>query len=193
MNVFALVSRSAAAVSLLAVLASCSSTDTKGALDVGAAKQDTGVQQAVIQGNCPKIYLRDGTAYHDAYAPGAKVQPDGSKDPSKLLYQASIAETNRECRITDQGMVITVQAAGRMVLGPAGGKGTVKLPIRVAVTDEKSVLYSELTQFETPLPAGEPSNQFLFTKSDVTIPGGAGDFAKIYIGFDEGPQPKKKK
>ena len=92
-------------------------------------------------------------------------------------------------------MVITVQVAGRIVLGQAGAKGSAKLPIRVAVTDGDKVLYSELVPFDTALPVNEPASQFLFSKDNVTIPAGA-DTAMIYVGFDNGTDKattKKKK
>ena len=201
MTVLGTVSKGLVVACLIGLLSSCNSTDTKGLLGIGGDKSAAAApaptpsasQGAVVQGNCPIIVLRDGTEFHDGYAAGAKALPDGTKDQSKLIYRASIASTTRQCVITADGMVITVQAAGRMVLGPAGGKGTVKLPVRVAVTDGDQVLYSELTQFETPLPSGEPATQFVFTKNDVKIPGGAGDTAKIFIGFDEGPDTSKKK
>ena len=62
------------------------------------------------------------------------------------------------------------------------------LPIRVAVVDNATTLYSELTQFEVDVPA-EGVTQFLFTKDNVAIPGGAGKQSKVFIGFDEGPWP----
>ncbi|MCO6186819.1 hypothetical protein [Rhizobium sp. L1K21] len=170
--------------SLLAVLAACTSTDTKGVL--GSAAEDQ-TQQLVIQGKCPQIELREGTAYHRQYARGARKMADGQMDPEKLIYQAAIADTTRACRMSDQeGLVITVQAQGRLVLGPQGKPGSYKVPIRIAVADDKSVLYSQLVELEVQVPAGQLSNQFLFEKNDVAIPGGAGEFAKVYIGFDDG-------
>jgi hypothetical protein len=192
MNAFGLVSKGLVAASLMGMLAACSSTDTKGALDLGGQTANTAPQPPVIQGDCPRIVLRDGTAYHDVYAPGAKPLPDGSKDQSKLMYQASIANTTRQCRVSGADMFITVQVAGRIVLGQAGAKGNVKLPIRVAVTEGDKVLYSELVPFETPLPVNEPSNQFLFSKDDVKIPAGAG-LSMVYVGFDNGPDKDAKK
>lgn len=193
MSVFGLVSRSFTAVSILAVLSACSTTTPKDGADVATPAAQT--QAAVIQGNCPQIYLRDGTAFHDVYNGAAKMLPDGSKDQANLLYRATMAETTRQCRQTPNGMVMTVQAAGRLIKGPAGAAktGTVKLPIRVVVTDDTTVFYSELTQFDTALPANEPSTQFLFTKTDVAIPAGAGALAKVYVGFDNGPDTKNKK
>lgn len=193
MSAFGLVSRSFTAVSILAVLSACSLTNPKDGL--GAATPAGQTEAAVIQGGCPQIYLRDGTAFHDVYAGAAKTLPDGSKDQSGLIYRAAMAETNRQCRQTPNGLVMTVQAAGRLIKGPAGESktGTVKLPIRVVVTDDSTVLYSELTQFDVALPANEPATQFLFTKTDVAIPSGAGALSKVYIGFDNGPEQKSKK
>lgn len=193
MNAFGPVSKGLVAASLLGMLAACNSTDTKGLLGtVGSQQAAAPAPAPVVQGDCPRIVLRDGTVYHDAYAPGAKTMPDGTKDQDKLMYRASIADTTRQCRVDGANMRITVQAAGRIVLGAAGAKGTTKLPIRVAVTEGDKVLYSELTPFETQLPVNEPSSQFLFTKDDVTVPAGVSN-ATIYIGFDNGTPDKKKK
>ena len=140
---------------------------------------------AVIQGSCPQVYLLDGTANYRTYAKGAK------DDPTKIVYQASLADTTRQCVQNESQLVMTVVVQGRVVAGPAGGAGTVSLPIRVAATDGKNTLYSELTQY--PVDVQNGSAQFIFTKANVTLPGGAGDFAKIYVGFDEGPAAGKKK
>ncbi len=194
MTAFGLVSKGLVAASLLGMLAACSTADTKSALGLGAT-QTAAPQPAVVQGNCPRIVLRDGTAYHDVYVGGTKPAADGSMDQAKLMYQASIANTTRQCRLEGGQMVITVQVAGRIVLGQAGAKGNAKLPIRVAVTDGDKVLFSELVPFEAPLPTSEPASQFLFSKDNVTIPVGA-DTAMIYVGFDNGTDKaatKKKK
>ena len=194
MTAFGLVSKGLVAASLLGMLAACSTADTKSALGLGAT-QTAAPQPAVVQGNCPRIVLRDGTAYHDVYVGGTKPGADGSMDQAKLMYQASIANTTRQCRLEGGQMVITVQVAGRIVLGQAGAKGNAKLPIRVAVTDGDKVLFSELVPFEAPLPTSEPASQFLFSKDNVTIPVGA-DTAMIYVGFDNGSDKaatKKKK
>ncbi len=195
MTAFGLVSKGLVAASLLGMLAGCSTTDTKNALGLGGTQTAAAPQPAVVQGNCPRIVLRDGTAYHDAYVGGTKPAADGSMDQAKLMYQASIANTTRQCRLEGGQMVMTVQVAGRIVLGQAGAKGNAKLPIRVAVTDGDKVLYSELVPFEAALPVNEPSSQFLFSKENVTIPAGA-DMATIYVGFDNGTDKattKKKK
>ncbi|WP_275789423.1 hypothetical protein [Pararhizobium gei] len=170
-------------VSLLAVVAGCNKTDTGGAIDAGGSA--AAPTPAVVQGACPQVYLLEGTAVHRSYAKGAK------DDPTQIIYQASLADTTRQCVQNETQLIMTIVVQGRVVAGPAGGAGTVNLPIRIAATDSQNTLYSELTQYPVDVPASGAA-QFIFTKTDVVIPGGAGTFAKVYVGFDEGPVKGKK-
>ncbi len=135
----------------------------------------------VVEGTCPKVFLRDETAFYRSYGKG------GDNDPSKVAYQASIAETSRACTMDSTSLNITVVAKGRLVTGPLGASGRVVLPIRVEVLDGENALYSELTRFEAEIPAGGEATQFVFRKDGITIPGGAGKLARIYVSFDSAP------
>ena len=180
-------------ISLIAVVAGCSQTDKPADLGVssdtaGAGTQAATEQQAlaaVVQGTCPTVYLRDGTAVLRSYAKGAK------DDPEKLLFQATLADTTRRCVVTENQLVVTVMVQGRIVSGQAGTAGSVNVPIRVAATDGKTTLYSELVQYPVTIPADTGTGQFVFTQANVALPGGSGDFTKIYVGFDEGPYGTK--
>jgi len=179
-----------AGLSLLAVLAGCNQTDNSANLgvssDAGGQPAATSQQQAaVIQGSCPQVFLRDGTAVYRKYAKGAK------DDPGKLLFQATLADTTRRCVLNESQLVVTVMAQGRIVTGPAGTPGTVTMPVRVAATDGTQTLYSQLVQFEATIPADSGTGQFLFTHANIPLPGGAGSFTKLYVGFDEGPYNTK--
>ncbi len=174
--------RNLAVVSLVALVAGCNTSGNTG----GGGAVDEKLGAKVVAGQCPSVQLREGTAYIRKYARG------GENDPEKIVYQASIADTTRQCSITGTEMNITVVAAGHVAAGPAGGSGTVKMPIRVAVVENRTnkVLYSELTQFETTLPEGTPTAQFLFNDTNVKIPIDASRSVRVFVGFDEGP-PKK--
>jgi hypothetical protein len=175
-----------AALSLLVMVAGCNKTDSGGAIEAGGSA--TTATPAVIQATCPQVYLREGTAVYRTYAKGAK------DDPTQIVYQAALADTTRQCVQSDTNLTVTVVVQGRVTSGPAGGPGTVNLPIRVAATDGDKTLYSELTQFPVNVQAGAGASQFIFTKADVTLPGGAGDFTKIYVGFDDtSAAPRKRK
>ncbi|PTM98509.1 hypothetical protein [Mycoplana dimorpha] len=180
-------SRRITGILLFTLIAGCSQTDKSADLGAssGQGQQQAATQQsAVIQGACPQVYLREGTAIHRAYAKGAK------DDPSKVLYQATLAATTRQCVQTENSLKVTVMAQGRIAAGPAGSAGTVTLPIRVAASDGENTLYSNLAKFSVTIPP-EGTAQYVFTDANVVIPGGAGSYAKIYVGFDEGPYNTK--
>ena len=151
----------------------CNSSNGLGGLQIGQNNQadaeqgvDKKLDAKVVQGNCPQITLRDGTAYLRKYARG------GEDDSEKVLFQAAIADTTRQCSVTGDQMTINVVVAGCAASGPAGKPGPIKMPIRVVVLENRSnrVIYSELTDLETKLLAGNPTTQFLFSKPGVTIP-----------------------
>ena len=192
--------------SILAILAGCNSTDTGGALDIattpppasaGTPAANAQAAQAtlpsVVQGNCPKVVLRDGTAFYRNYTKGAKVMPDGSKDPDKLMYQVSLAETTRQCSQTNGQTFVTVMAQGRVILGPAGGQSAITMPIRVAIVDQDATTYTDLQPFQISLNPGETTGQFVYTKTAVPLPANTSDLAQVFIGFDEGPVKGSKK
>lgn len=181
-NVSGMNSRRLLGIFLLAVLAGCNQTDSAGTLASAGEGAQQGQQQApIIQGACPQIVLRDGTSVYRTYAGNAK------GDPRQVTFQATLADTTRQCVQGENSITVTVMAQGRIAAGPAGSTGTVTLPIRVAASDGDTTLYSELTQFSVEIPADTGTAQFIFTDANVVIPGGAGPYAKIYLGFDEGP------
>jgi len=166
----------------LALLAGCTSTDTENALNPNAAPAvDAATQSLVVQGACPDVNLREGTAYFRAYEKG------GDNDPTKVIHQASLVDTTRQCRVDGDQLVMTVAASGRLVAGPAGGPGDISLPIRVVVVEGETVLYSELVQQAVLLPSGTTTTQFIHTNPTVTFPSTSGRTAKVFIGFDPGP------
>lgn len=180
------VSRIAAFAGLLA-LAGCNTPDTGGAIDAGASAASA--TPAVIQAKCPQVFMRDATSVYRTYAKGAK------DDPTQIIYQASLVDSTRQCVQSDTTLTVNVVVQGRVTTGPAGGPGTINLPIRVTASDENNTLFSEVTQLPVTVQAGTGAQQFIFTKS-APINGGAGDFAKVYVGFDTAPTaaaPKKKR
>ena len=178
---------------LLAGLAACSSTDTGGMFS-SVKKSDTAgndPKMVVTQGACPQVYLREGTAVYRQYSKGAKKDVQGLADPNKLQIQATLDATTRQCRQTDQGLVVTVVVRGRIITGPEGKDGTYTLPIRVAATDGDQTLYSELTPFQVSIPPGQGNAQFIFTKDNVLLTAPAGGLTRLFAGIDEGPYNTK--
>ncbi|KGF67751.1 lipoprotein [Hoeflea sp. BAL378] len=168
-----------------ALIAGCTSADPRAVLNPGAGGQQAAIDPVtnseVIQGTCPQVVLREGTAYYRQFAKG------GDGDPAKIMHQASISDTTRQCRISGDQMIITVAVSGRVVTGPAGKAGTVEVPVRVAVIEGENVLYSDLQKHPVTLLEGMPAEQFIFTNSSVTFPAASARSVKLYVGFDPGP------
>jgi hypothetical protein len=179
------------ALGLLAALAACSSTDTGGMFSGINKKKESDTAGndpniVVMQGACPQVYLREGTAVYREYGRGVKKDVQGLADPNKLVIQATLDATTRQCRRTAEGLVVTVVVRGRVITGPSGKDGTYTLPIRVAATDGDNTLYSELTKFQVTIPPGQGNAQFVFTKDNVLLTD-IGTMTRLFAGIDEGP------
>ncbi|WAX94676.1 hypothetical protein N7E70_023935 [Aminobacter sp. NyZ550] len=134
---------------------------------------------------CPNVTLRDGTAFFNSYAKG------GQDDATKLVHQSAITDVTRSCTRADGQMTIKVGVAGKVVVGPAGGAGTVNMPIRIAVIRGEEVLYSQLHKNVVQVSDPSTATQFVFTDANVVIPVPTARDIQIYAGFDEGPAKKK--
>lgn len=181
---FGKVSRGVFTVSLVTALAGCNTGNPDAALS-SATASPAASPQGVVQGVCPPITLRDGTAFYRTYAKGAK------DDPTQVVFQASLAENTRSCTMSESNVNINVMVQGRLVAGPAGGTGTLTMPIRVVVLDGETEIYSEVTNLDATLGDASQATQFVFTKT-ATVPNKLSTFSKVYVGFDQGPTKKKK-
>jgi hypothetical protein len=151
----------------------------------GGDKSREQVLQSDLTGYCPRVQLREGTAYFTTYAKG------GQDDPARIVHQASISDVTRSCSRAGGMLTMKVAVAGRVVSGPAGGPGTVAMPIRVAVLRGEEVLYSELHTHAVAVGEGSGATQFLFANPDITLPIPEDGSLRVFAGYDEGP-PKKR-
>jgi hypothetical protein len=98
-------------------------------------------------------------------------------------------------------MTMKIGIEGRVITGPAGGPGTVDVPIRLAVVQEgvnaKTIL-SKFVREQVTIESGV--NRATFTHIDPEIsfpmpqPAALIDAYVVYVGFDpQGAQPEKKK
>jgi hypothetical protein len=186
------VSRGVVAVSLMMVLSGCnagglgsslglSSSDPAGATSAATPAVATD-QQAFVQGFCPQISLREGTASYRSYARGK----DG--DAEQVVFQASLADTTRSCSRTETTLTVNALIQGRLVSGPQGKAGTINLPVRITVIDGGQEVSNELEQYPVTIADVNTPAQFVYSRA-VTIPGNVSGMTRVYVGFE---QPKKK-
>ena len=115
---------------------------------------------------------------------------DPLKDPTKLIYQASITDVTRDCSRANGSLTMKIAVAGKVVPGPMFSPGAVSMPIRVAVMHGTEVLYSQLHQYQVQVTDPSTATQFVFTDSNVVVPEPTARDYQAFAGYDEGA-PKK--
>ncbi len=170
------------AAGFMLFVAGCQSHDKKAAEQAEAIKANDQVLESELRAFCPRVTLREGTAFLNNYEKG------GDGDPAKLVYQASISDATRSCSRTASQLTMNIGVAGKVISGPVGKGGTITMPIRIVVLHGEDVLYSNL--FKHQATVGAQASQWLFSQPNVTIPLPSDQNVQAFVGFDEGP-PKK--
>ncbi len=128
----------------------------------------------------------------------------GDAEPAVLdvRYQGSIIRTARECHVNAGIMTMKVGIEGRIITGPAGGPGTVDVPMRIAVVHEGVNPKTVVSKFaREQVTVNTAVDRITFTHIDPEIsfplpqPEADIDAYVVYVGFDPqgAPQPKVKK
>jgi hypothetical protein len=149
--------------------------------------------QASTEFDCPTVDYRQGAA---------TLTVNDSKDENAALslkYQASFVKTARECDVRGDMVTIRVGVQGRVVVGPAGGPGTVTVPLRYALVREgiePKTIWTKLFAVPVTLSSSQLNVPFTHIEEEMTVAiPSRGDLAAyvVYIGFDpEGLKPPEK-
>jgi hypothetical protein len=168
---------------------SSKATATDANASAGAPEVDTDV-------DCPGVQIRNGAS---TLIIGSK---PGDAEPAALdvRYQGSIVRTARECHVNSGMMTMKIGIEGRVITGPAGGAGTVDVPMRIAVVKEgvnPQTITSKFGKESVTLAGDVDRVTFTHIDPDITFPlpqpAGAIDSYVVYIGFDPlGAKPEKK-
>jgi len=185
------------------VLAGCGSSNlfSTSALDLfsTSSKATTGDAEAGTPTDveCPSVSVRTGAA---TLMIGSK---PGEGEPSALdlRYQATITRTARECHINSGLMTMKVGVEGRVITGPAGGPGTVDVPLRIAVVHEginPKTIVSKFARVEVAVASAVDHVPFTHVDPEISFPMPQPiadiDAYVVYVGFDPmGAQQEKKK
>ena len=160
------------------------SKDKKEAAD----KPDERVSQVDLRAYCPRVRLREGTAFFNTYKKVRRGEEE--RNPDNIIYQASISEVTRSCRYENGLLNMNIAVAGRVVPGPQGAPGSATMPIRVAVVRGEEVLYSQLHDYQVAINSITGATQFVFNDPNVSIPAPSAANLLVFAGYDEGP-PKR--
>jgi hypothetical protein len=146
--------------------------------------------------DCPSVSIRNGAS---TLMIADKSTGESEPAPLDVRYQGSIIRTARECHVNSGLMTMKVGIEGRVITGPAGGPGTVNVPIRIAVVQEginPRTIVSKFGQEQVVVNNAVDRVTFTHIDSDISfplpVPISALDSYVVYIGFDPlGAQPPK--
>ena len=192
------------APALALLLAGCGSSSLSSSLsslnvfDSNKATTGTAAEGAAADPSdieCPGVTVRSGAS--------TLMIGDSSKtaEPGvlSLRYQGTIIRTARECNVTAGVVTMKVGIEGRIITGPAGGPGTVDVPLRIAVVQEgvnPKPIVSKFARIPVTVASDNDRVTFTHVESDITfpMPTPAGDIDNyvVYVGFDTMAAPEKK-
>lgn len=151
---------------------------------LSAAKTADGTAPAAISadaGGCPRFVVGARDNNLTIYETGRV------GDGLAIIHRGEITKTGRECQIEPGKVTIKYGFAGRVLLGPKGKSGTIKLPVTITVTDAKRAkVASDTIKVDVDIAVDKPIGYFSAVKSiSIPIPEGSrpGEF-EVLVGFD---------
>lgn len=155
---------------------------------LSAAKSDVGtsnVPLGEIAAGCPRLSVSPHGNHLTIYEDGR------AGDGLAIMHRGEITKTARECQIEPGRVTVRYGFSGRVLLGPRGHAGNVKLPITVVVTDAKRArVTGDTVSVDATVAVDNPIGYFSTVRSvTFDIPEGArpGEF-EVFVGFDQNAQ-----
>ncbi|WP_245281979.1 hypothetical protein [Hyphomicrobium sulfonivorans] len=170
-----------------------SSSQTTGATGVSeeqllsAAKSDggTGAPVGEVAHGCPRLSISPHGGHLTIYENGR------AGDGLAIMHRGEITKTARECHIEPGRVTVRYGFSGRVLLGPRGHAGNVRLPINVVVTDAKRARISgDSVSVDASVAVDNPIGYFSTVRSvTFDIPEGTrpGEY-EVFVGFDQNAQ-----
>jgi hypothetical protein len=115
----------------------------------------------------------------------------GDQTATNVRYQGTISDYARECRLAGPTLNMKVGIRGRLVLGPAGGQGTLDVPLRIALVQEGAApktIWTKLYKVTVVVPPDQTNVPFSYVEDSISVPKpSAADVASyvVYVGFDQ--------
>ena len=155
---------------------------------LSAAKSDSGSASAPvgeIAHGCPRLSVSPHGGHLTIYENGR------AGDGLAIMHRGEITKTARECQIEPGRVTVRYGFSGRVLLGPRGHAGNVKLPINVTVTDAKRArVTGDTVSVDATVAVDNPIGYFSTVRTvTFDIPEGTrpGEF-EVFVGFDQNAQ-----
>ena len=144
--------------------------------------ESTGSYQEGAGTNCPQVVAWPRDRLVTVYQGGQ------TGDAKAVVHRGEITKMSRECQIYGGRIVVKYGFAGRVLLGPKGGPGTVSFPvnIRVAGADQRTLATDRMV-VATTVPHDSPVGYFSMVR-EIAFPimvGARPEDYKIFVAFDQ--------
>jgi hypothetical protein len=108
-------------------------------------------------------------------------------DANSIVHRGEISKLARECQLYSDRVIVKYGFAGRVLLGPKGGPGTVTLGVSVRVAGaQQNTLATDKMSVTTTIPPGNPAGYFSMVR-EIAFPivvGTRPEDYKVFVSFD---------
>jgi len=146
------------------------------------AKADAATElPAGFSAHCPQVVAWPRDRLLTVYQPGHV------GEATAVVHRGEITKMARECQLYSDRVIVKYGFAGRVLLGPKGGPGTVTFAvnIRVAGTGQNTLATDKMNITAT-IPAGDPAGYFSMVR-EIAFPivvGTRPEDYKVFVAFD---------
>jgi hypothetical protein len=144
------------------------------------AKADTGTPTG-YSAHCPQVVAWPRDRLLTVYQPGHV------GDTNAVVHRGEITKMARECQLYSDRVIVKYGFAGRVLLGPKGGPGTVTLGVNIRVAGaEQNTLATDKMNISATIPAGDPAGYFSMVR-EIAFPivvGTRPEDYKVFVAFD---------
>jgi hypothetical protein len=146
------------------------------------AKADTGTDLPTgYSAHCPQVVAWPRDRLLTVYQPGHV------GDTNAVVHRGEITKMARECQLYSDRVIVKYGFAGRVLLGPKGGPGTVTLGVNIRVAGaEQNTLATDKMNISATIPAGDPAGYFSMVR-EIAFPivvGTRPEDYKVFVAFD---------
>jgi hypothetical protein len=146
------------------------------------AKADTGADlPSGFSAHCPQIVAWPRDRLLTVYQPGHV------GDASAVIHRGEITKMARECQLYSDRVIVKYGFAGRVLLGPKGGPGTVTLGVNIRVAGaQQNTLATDKMNISATIPGGDPAGYFSMVR-EIAFPiviGTRPEDYKVFVAFD---------
>jgi len=135
-----------------------------------------------VAGGCPRFAVWPRDHHVTVYEQGR------IGDGLAVRHRGEITQTARECQIQGTRVTVKYGFSGRVLLGPKGQPGPIKLPVNIFVTDAKRARISnEQAVVDVTVTSDRPVGYFSAVRTlsfDVPVGSRPGEF-EVFVGFDQ--------